>query len=421
MITFKRHTLKNGLKLIVHEDESTPLACFNLMYNVGSKDEDPNETGFAHLFEHLMFRGTKAVKKIDNVIENASGYLNAFTFQDATNYYEVLPANNIEIPFFIESDRMQNLAITKERLDAERNIVMEEFKQGYINKPYGDVWKLIYSQAYTKHPYNWITIGKELSHIENAKLETAQKLFDKYYVPNNAVLCVAGSVKFDEIIKLTEKYFGDIKKGEDNNRNLPVEPVQTEPKFLEVERDVPHNHLYLSFHIPERMHPDFYTIDVMTDILSGGESSRLYQNLVKEQKIFSKITATVDTLKEAGLVNFKGELLEGVDFKLAEKKLWEEIEKTKNELVPEDELNKVKIQSKTSFEFQKLDIADRALDLCWMEILGDANNLNFQVEKRQKITSQDIKNACAKYLTKNNSSTIYYAKKAQLSPSLRRD
>ncbi len=412
MITFKRHTLSNGLKLLVHEDESTPLACFNLMYNVGSKDEDPNETGFAHLFEHLMFRGTKQIPKIDDVVENASGYLNAFTFQDATNYYEVLPSQNIEIPFFIESDRMQNLEISEEKLNAERKIVMEEFKQGYINKPYGDVWKLIYSQAYKKHPYSWITIGKNLAHIKNSKLKTAQKFFDKYYVPNNAVLCVAGSVNFDEIVNLTEKYFGGIKRGEKNVRALPPEPEQKKPRLLEVEREVPHNRIFISFHIPERIHKDFYTMDLMTDILSGGESSRLYQNLVKEEKIFSSITASVDTLKEVGLVNFKAELLDGIDFKLAEEKIWFEIEKVKNEFVSDKELEKVKIESKTSFEFQKLEIADRALDLCWMEILGDADYLNYEVEKRQNVTKEDIKSACEKYLTKNNSNTIYYAKKA---------
>jgi predicted Zn-dependent peptidase len=289
MIQYNRFVLENGLRVLVHEDNSTPLAVVNIMYDAGARDENPEQTGFAHFFEHLMFGGSVNIPDYDEPLQKAGGENNAYTTNDLTNYYCQLPAQNIETAFWLESDRMLSLAFSKKSLEVQRKVVSEEFKEHYINKPYGDVWHKLRELAYKVHPYRWMTIGKELSHIENAKLDDVKQFFFKHYRPVNAILVVTGNVKTDDIKKLAEKWFGSIPAGEKYVRNLPEEPVQTEPRELTVHADVPLDALYKTWHIEGRLDKGYYVTEMITDILSGGGSSRLFQALVKEKQLFSQI------------------------------------------------------------------------------------------------------------------------------------
>jgi zinc protease len=293
MITFHKFTLANGLRVIVHQDPSTPIAAFNLVYDVGARDEREEQTGFAHLFEHLMFGGSKNIPDFDKPLQMAGGQSNAFTSNDITNYYNTLPLQNLETAFWLESDRMNELAFTEKSLEVQRSVVIEEFKQRYLNQPYGDLWLLLRPLAYEVHPYKWATIGKEISHIENATMDDVKSFFYKHYGPQNAVLCIAGDVQLDEIKSLTEKYFGTIEKRPKYERNLPVEPIQTSFRKLEVHRPVPNDQLVLAFKMEGRMHPDYYVADLISDILSRGQSSRLYKKLIIDNPKFIDINAYI--------------------------------------------------------------------------------------------------------------------------------
>ncbi|MCB0409604.1 MAG: insulinase family protein, partial [Flavobacteriales bacterium] len=291
MITFEKFELENGLKVIVHQDKSTPIVAFNLLYDVGARDEDENKTGFAHLFEHLMFGGSINVPNFDEPLQKVGGDNNAFTSNDITNYYITLPKENLETAFWLESDRMLSLAFTDKSLEVQRQVVIEEFKQNYLNQPYGDVWLLLRPLAYSKHPYKWATIGKEIAHIENATMEDVKDFFFHHYLPNNAILCIAGNIRTEEIKTLTQKWFGEILKGNVKERNLTVEPKQTKERRLQVERDVPSNAIYKAYKMCKRSDNDYFATDLLSDILSMGNSSRLYTSLIKEQKLFSDINA----------------------------------------------------------------------------------------------------------------------------------
>ena len=312
MIKFKRFELENGLRIIVHQDKSTPLACLNILYDVGARDENPEQTGFAHLFEHLMFGGSVNIPSYDEPLQRVGGENNAFTTNDITNYYLTLPAENLETGFWLESDRMLSLAFSEKSLEVQRNVVIEEFKQRYLNQPYGDVWLLLRPMAYEVHPYLWDTIGKEISHIENAKIEDVKKFFAKFYCPNNAIMVVAGNVELDEVKRLAEKYFASIPKGPDNKRNLPIEPFQTEARSLTVERDVPVDAIYKAYHMCSRYDKEYYTIDLISDVLSQGNSSRLHNTLIKNKKLFSDLHAYVMGDFDKGLFVVSGKLSKGV-------------------------------------------------------------------------------------------------------------
>jgi len=308
MINFERFELDNGLKVIVHQDKSTPIVAFNLLYDVGARDEDSSRTGFAHLFEHLMFGGSVNISDYDEVVEKAGGQNNAFTSNDITNYYITLPKDNLEQAFRLESDRMLSLAFTPKSLEVQRQVVIEEFKQNYLNQPYGDIHLLLRPLAYKEHPYRWPTIGKEVSHIEEATMEEVKAFFYKHYAPNNAILVVAGDVEIDEIKALSEKWFAPIERREVAVRNLPKEPRQEEARTLTVERDVPVDVIYKAFHMCARTDQDFFATDLISDILSRGNSSRLYNSLVKEQKLFSDIDAFIGGELDESLFYFAGKL-----------------------------------------------------------------------------------------------------------------
>ncbi|MCC9135902.1 M16 family metallopeptidase [Pontibacter silvestris] len=408
MIEFKEFTLDNGLQVIVHEDHTTPMAVLNVLYNVGSRDEEETHTGFAHLFEHLMFSGSKNIPLYDEPLQRVGGENNAFTSPDITSYYLSLPAQNIETGFWLESDRMLELAFSENGLEVQRKVVVEEFKQNYLNQPYGDVWLKLRPLAYKQHPYKWATIGKEISHIENASMDIVKAFFRKHYSPSNAILVVAGNVTFEHARDLADKWFGPIPSGEKYVRNIPAEPAQTEPRVLETSADVPLNAIYKAYHMPPRTHKDYHAVDLISDILGHGKSSRLYERLVKQQKMFNSIAASVSGSVEGGLLIIQGKLSEGVDLREANAA----IEAITNELieqkVDETELNKVKNQAETTIVFSEIDLLNRAMNLAYGKLLGDANFINTEGEKVQAVTPEDIQRCARQVLDPNNCSTLLY-------------
>lgn len=411
MIQYNRFTLSNGLKVLVHEDSSTPMAVVNIMYNVGARDENPNQTGFAHLFEHLMFGGSINIPDYDEPLQRAGGENNAYTTNDLTNYYCTLPAQNIETAFWLESDRMLSLAFSEKSLEVQRKVVCEEFKEHYINKPYGDVWNKMRNLAYDVHPYKWMTIGKELSHVENATIEDVKAFFFKFYRPCNAILVVAGNVQTADVKLLAEKWFGDIPSGEKYERNLPQEPKQQQAKFLEVKADVPLDALIKTWHIDARLTKGYYVADLITEVLGGGGSSRLYQTLVKEKQLFSNLDCYHFGSVEAGLLAIEGKLVKGIKMEDAEKAVQEELEKIKTTLITDAELQKVINRTESVITFEDMGVMSRANSLAMYELLGDAELMNTEFSKYQEITTQDIQQYAQKIFDEKNSSTIHYYSK----------
>lgn len=408
MIHFDKYTLENGLRVLVHEDKSTPMAVVNVLYDVGAKDENPEKTGFAHLFEHLMFGGSKNIPTYDDPLQVAGGENNAFTTNDLTNYYCQLPAENLETAFWLESDRMLSLAFSKKSLEVQRKVVCEEFKEHYINKPYGDVWHKMRDMAYTTHPYKWMTIGASLKHVEDATLEDVKAFFFKHYTPCNAILVVAGNVEKENVLSLAEKWFGPIPSGTKYNRNLPVEPKQNSPRHLEVKSNVPIDALYKCWHIYPRMDERYYATDLISDILSGGGSSRLFQSLVKEKQLFSNIDCYHFGSTDAGLMTIEGKLVKGVDIKVAEAAVLEELRKIQSEGISDSELEKVKNKAESAMAFEDMSLMNRASSIAMYELLGDANLINTELTKYQSVTSSQIKEQCNVIFDANNCSTMYY-------------
>ncbi len=408
MIQYEKFILHNGLRVLVHEDASTPMAVVNLLYDVGAKDEDPDKTGFAHLFEHLMFGGSVNIPLYDEPLQMAGGENNAYTTNDFTNYYCQLPAENLETAFWLESDRMVSLAFSEKSLDVQRKVVCEEFKEHYINKPYGDVWFKMRELAYTTHPYRWQTIGKELSHIENARIEDVKHFFFKHYRPVNAILTVAGNVKTSQVLEMAEKWFGEIEPGEKYVRNLPIEPVQQEARKLTVKANVPLDALYKSWHIYPRMDQRYYVADLITEILSGGGSSRLYQSLVKEKKLFNNIDCSHSGTNDAGLLTIEGKLVKGVKMEDAEAAIEVELELMKTQLVDQKELQKVKNKTESMIAFEDMGVMNRANSLAIYELLGDAGLMNTELQKYNDVTVQDIMRESQIIFDENNSNTLYY-------------
>ncbi len=412
MINFEKFTLKNGLKVIVHKDESTPIVAFNLLYNVGARDENENQTGFAHLFEHLMFGGSVNIPNFDEPLQKVGGTNNAFTSNDITNYYITLPKDNLETAFWLDSDRMLSLAFTNKSLEVQRNVVIEEFKQNYLNQPYGDVWLLLRPLAYQKHPYKWATIGKEISHIENATMDDVKAFFYKHYLPNNAILTIAGNVETAKIKELCEKWFENIPSGKTTERSLPKEPIQTEERRLKVERDVPANAIYKAYKMCDKKHQDYFTTDLLSDILALGKSSRLYKSLVKDQKLFSEISAFISGSFDNGLLTISGKLLDGISFEDAEQSILNELKIIKSESIKSEELTKVKNKIESTSKFSETSVLNKAMNLSFAELLGDANDVNLEVDKYQKISANDIKRVANEVLLESNCSTLIYSKKS---------
>jgi zinc protease len=408
MVKFNRFTLDNGLRVIVHEDNTTPMAVVNVLYDVGARDENPEQTGFAHLFEHLMFGGSVNIPSYDEPLQRVGGENNAFTSNDITNYYITLPAANIETAFWLESDRMLNLAFSEKSLEVQRNVVMEEFKQRYLNQPYGDVMLRLRPMVYKHHPYQWATIGKNLEHIEHAKIEDVKAFFKKHYNPQNAILVVGGDVSTEQVKQLAEKWFAPIPAGEKYYRNLPQEPEQHEERRETVTAKVPLNDIYIAFQVPARTDGDYFTLDLISDILSRGQSSRLYRSLVKEKQLFSEIHAHTTGSSDKGMLLIEGKPLETVSIEEAEVAIWVELEKICNEVVTEDELTKVKNKTESTMVFSEMALLDKAMNLAFFELLGDADLFNHETAKYLAVTAEQIQQESKAIFRKDNSSTLIY-------------
>ena len=408
MIQFEKFTLGNGLRVIVHQDTSTPMVVMDIMYDVGARDEEPERTGFAHLFEHLMFGGSVNISSYDEPLQMAGGENNAYTTNDLTNYYLQVPAENLETAFWLESDRMLSLAFGEKSLEVQRKVVVEEFKEHYLTKPYGDAWHKMRELAYKTHPYRWMTIGKELSHIETAQLEDVKNFFFKYYRPVNAIMVVAGNTNVDKVKELAEKWFGDIPSGEKYNRNLPKEPPQPEARSLQLKAKVPLDAFYKCWHIADRLDKGYYIADLISEILSGGGSSRLYQSLVKEKQMFSNIDCHHFGSTDAGLLAIEGKLVKGVKMEDAENAVEEVLEGLKTEPVMETELQKVKNKTESMIAFEDMSVMNRANSLAYYELLGDAELMNTELEKYAAVTVQDILQESRNIFRKENSNTLYY-------------
>jgi zinc protease len=408
MIHFQEFTLPNGLRCLVHEDFTTPLAVLNILYDVGSRDESPDQTGFAHLFEHLMFSGSVNVPNYDEPLQKVGGENNAFTSQDITNYYLSLPAANIETGFWLESDRMLDLAFSENGLDVQRKVVVEEFKQNYLNQPYGDVWLKLKPLAYQTHPYQWNTIGKEISHIEEAEMADVRAFFRQHYAPQNAILVVAGAVAFEEVKRLTEKWFGPIAGGEYRPRQLPQEPAQTEARRTEVTAAVPLSALYKAWHMPARNDPRYHAVDLLSDVLGRGKSSRLHQKLVKELQLFNNVSSSLTGSLDPGLLVVSGKLNAGVTLEEADRAVEAVVAEFLREEIPTEELEKVKNQAEAGLVFGEIELLNRALALAIGKLLGNANLVNEEPALLQAVTPAEVREAAELVLRPENCSTLYY-------------
>jgi predicted Zn-dependent peptidase len=411
MVKFNRFKLENGLTVIHHEDKTTPLVVVNTLYNVGARDENPIRTGFAHLFEHLMFGGSVNIPDFDIPLQQAGGQSNAFTSNDITNYYNTLPAENIETALWLESDRMLSLAFTEKSLEVQRNVVIEEFKQRYLNQPYGDVWLELRPLSYQKHPYRWATIGQKIEHIEEATMQDVKDFFHKHYAPNNAILTIAGNIDFDKTKKLVEKWYADLPARTIAKRDLPKEPIQNEFRTKTIERDVPNDAFYYAFKMPGKNQKYYHTLDLISDILGRGKSSRLYQRLKKELEYVSEINAFITGSFDQGLLVISGFLKEKVSIEKVELEIKKIIAELQEVLVTKEELLKNINKVKTTKIFGEINVLPRAMELSLCELLGDANLINEEINFYEQIAESDIQNAAKTFLNFNNCSRLYIKSK----------
>jgi len=410
VIHYSRSTLTNGLRVLIHEDASTPMAAVNILYNVGARDESPERTGFAHLFEHLMFGGSANAPDFDEPLQLAGGENNAFTNNDLTNFYDIVPAENLETALWLESDRMAALRFDEQVLDVQRKVVVEEFKETCLNEPYGDVWHHLADMAYKVHPYRWPTIGKVPRHVEEATIEEVKDFYHKFYRPNNAILTVCGKVRAEEVLALVDKWFGDIPAGPVPPRRLPVEPPQRRLEQRINEAPVPADALYLAFHTPARTEPGFYAADLLSDLLCNGASSRLYRRLLKEQQLFSYIDAYVTGSIDPGLLIVEGRPSHGVSLEEAEAAIWRELDQLNAEMVSERELQKVKNKTESSLLFSELNVLNKAINLAYFELLGDPELINREAALYQAVSREDIRRIARRVLSPDNCSELYYKK-----------
>lgn len=411
MINYTKYSLDNGLKVILHQDKSSPIVAVNLLYNVGARDENPEQTGFAHLFEHLMFGGSINIDDYDRVLERVGGQNNAFTSNDITNYYITLPKNNLETALWLESDRMLSLAFSEKSLEVQRQVVIEEFKQNYLNQPYGDTTMLIRDLAYKKHPYRWSTIGKEISHIEDATMDDVKSFFYKHYAPNNCILTISGDFNEDDIKSMILTYFGDIPNRKVPERNLPKEPKQTEARFLEVERDVPSDMLYKAYHMVGKQDDAYPACDLISDLLSRGESSILNLELVKKQKLFSQIDAYVSGSDDPGLFYIVGQLNDGVTLENANKAVEQLLEKFVNEPVTQKQLTKVVNKFEVAHVYNLSSVLNKAMELSFAELAGNSEKINLDLDRYRAVNLDDIQNQSEIIFKKENCSTLFYKAK----------
>jgi len=410
MIEYQRHVLDNGLKVLIHEDQSTPLVALNLLYNVGSRDEDEDKTGFAHLFEHLMFNGSKNIPDFDAPIQLAGGENNAFTNNDITNFYDIVPADNFEIALWLESDRMRDLSFDQKGFDTQKKVVVEEFKETCLNIPYGDAWHKLSSMAYHTHPYKWPTIGKVPEHISDSHIDDARAFFSRHYCPDNAILVIAGQVQADHALEMIEKWFGDIPCAGHQKKILNQEPLQLEKHCETVTAAIPAEAIFLGFHTEGRQHDDYYTCDIISDILSNGRSSRFYQRLYKKSNQFSRVEAYISGTADPGLFIIEGKLPKQRNVQEGLAAIWAELEDLKLHGVNDRELDKVKHKIESSLYFSEVSVLNKAISLAFFEWLGDASMINHQADKYDSVTSDDVQKVAQKIFTQENCNELIYLK-----------
>ncbi|MFZ1704066.1 MAG: pitrilysin family protein [Saprospiraceae bacterium] len=400
--------MANGLRVLVHEDHSTPLVCVNISYNVGSKHEDPNHTGFAHLFEHLMFGGSENIKDFDKPLQLAGGENNAFTNNDLTNFYDILPAENIETAFWLESDRMMSLPLNKKVLNTQKQVVIEEFKETCLNEPYGDFWHHMSALAYTKHHYNWPTIGKEIAHIAQAEIEQVKHFFDTFYTPDNAVLVVAGKTNLKEVKALSEKWFGAIPRGNGDFTPMILEPLQEKFRSKTVTAKVPQDAIFLGFPMSGRLDKEYYVMDLITDLLANGRSSRFYKKLYKGKKIFNTIDAFVSGYVDPGLCIIEGKIMPGFSVEQARIAIWEELTLLQNERLGETELMRLRNTLESSLVYSEVNILNKAILLAFFATLGREDWINEEASLYQSITEEDIMLCAQKIFVQKNCNELVY-------------
>lgn len=412
-----RHTLANGLRIVHHEDTTTQMVAVNLLYNVGARNEDAEHTGYAHLLEHLMFEGSVNIPNYDIHVQLAGGENNAWTNNDLTNYYITIPKSNVETAFWLESDRMLGLALTEQSVKVQKEVVIEEFKQQHLNRPYGDVQHLIRALAYKVHPYRWPTIGITPQHIEQATRDSIMQFYHRYYTPGNAILSVVGNISFDEVVQMAEKWFGSIE-----NKAMPsstcryihtplMEPEQKRMRRKTVYRHVPSDMLIMAFHMSDRYQQEYHVCDLITDILSAGQSSRLIQRLINTRKLFTSLDAYIQGSLDAGLLYIMGRLSDGVTFEEAEQAVWHELDTLKHVAVPDEELNKVRNRSESERTFNNISYLNRAINLAQLELIGQDPTLEDELTRYCSVTAEDIKHTSRKIFTKKNCSVLYYKKR----------
>lgn len=411
MITYKKTILSNGLSVIANRDKTSRMAAVNILYKVGARNENPNRTGLAHLFEHLMFRGTHQIPDFDTPVQMACGENNAFTNNDYTDFYITLPIANIETALWLESDRMTGLNLSNEACKIEKRVVIEEFRQRYLNQTYGDANMLLRALAYKQHPYRWATIGLSPEHIEQASAEEIHNFYRTFYHPSNAILSFSGDMAEEEFFALAEKWFGYIEDHKHDIPSIPMEPMQNEARRQEVERDVPATTITIAFKMGNRLSRDFFLGDITSDILAGGDSARLYEHLIKNKRLFASVNAYITGDVDCGLFVFTGQLLPSTTETEAEEALWAEMDDLHQNNISDYELEKVKNKFEANTLFGELNVMNKAMNLGYYEMIGDLSLINSEVEIYRSLTSGDISDFASRIFRKENSSTLIYRAK----------
>ncbi|HCV51529.1 MAG TPA: peptidase M16 [Saprospirales bacterium] len=410
MIAFEKYVLDNGLRVILHQDASSPMAVVNVAYDVGSRDEEVEKTGFAHLFEHLMFGGSANIPDFDTPIQMAGGENNAFTNCDMTNFYNILPAENIETALWLESDRMMKLDFSSKSLATQQKVVIEEFKETCLNQPYGDMWHHLSDMAYKEHSYRWPTIGLVPEHIQDAKLGDVEAFFYRYYRPNNAVLVVVGNIQISDVKSQINKYFSDIPAGIELKRLLPVETKQSQFRSKIIEAAVPLPSIIMAFGMCNRLNDDYYAVDLLSDILANGRSSRFFVNIYKKS-ICSTIDAFISGTFDPGLFIVEARPMPGVSIDQTREVIWNELNEIKAKGVQSEELEKIRNKTESSLVYSEVSILHKAMNLAYYEILGDAEMINIQSQKYQNVTAEDIKRVANEILSQEQCNEIIYLPK----------
>lgn len=408
MVDYQKWVLPNGLRVIFHQDANTPMAAVSLIYDVGSKDEDASKTGYAHLFEHLMFAGSRNAPDFDDIIQDAGGENNAYTNCDMTHFYDILPAQNLETALFLEADRMHHLMISNKSFETQRKVVVEEFMETCYNQPYGDAWHHILNLAYLEHPYRWPTIGLDPKHIEEAKIEDVTRFYQSHYHPGNAILSIGGNFEAEEIKGLVEKHFAHIPGVHQEERNYPTEPRQKTYRFGEVRANVPNDTFYMSFKMASRASKTYYIQDLISDVLANGSSSRLISNLVKEEQVFNSLDAYVYGSTEPGLFIIEGQPMDGIGLEEAERRVWQELEELKIAPILQSELDKQLNKVRTNLIMSETSLLGKVMSLSYYELIGNIDLINLEDEIYRSIQPIDIFHVATRLFRKENCSVIRY-------------